>query len=719
MIEDLGVRLRADGVVEASNGVNLTGKAIEDLGKKADAAAPAMARTGKTAKETAAAMRLLPAQITDITTSLASGQPAWLVAIQQGGQIKDSFGGIGPAATALRAAISPLALALGGAAVAGGALVAAMIAGSRESAAFTQAITLSGNAAGVTEGRLNDMAAAIGNTVGTQHQAAAALAQLTASGQVGQRGMQQFAETAVRMERVTGQSVEDTVKAFADLGRAPLQASIRLNESLNYLTVATYNHISALVEQKKMTEAAAAAQKAYADAMNPRLETLQSNVGFLERAWRGAGDAAKWAWDKMLGIGREASLAEKIAAARAEIAKMEGNLDSAPKNAWSQLARRDLDERRAELGIMLELQKIQDRAATIRADEAAAVKSAIAADQERKRAVKPERDKLTDAQREAIRLQQEADRSFAAGQQQAIDLLRSRAEAAERDTAQIRASNEALADQTAEMGLSTRAIQERTLAKNREKIAEAEQRLATIAGLDAYEREADALRESIAALKERGGLLATNFAKTNVLEEAKANQERTDAIAASIEEGVLNGFRDGRKASAAFLREIQAQFLRAALKLPIQMLAQAGNDVMGGLLKLVGGFFGAAGGSPNGAQGGDYGVFFHGGGVGAGEAAFSRRMPAATWRGAPRFHGGMGPGELPAVIKNDEGVFTKGQMKALAPVSALAAAAPVVNQYTTINIDSRTDRAEVVQLVARGMQAAQANLLDKLNRKQV
>ncbi|MGT3185611.1 phage tail length tape measure family protein, partial [Yersinia enterocolitica] len=47
------------------------------------------------------AMRMLPAQITDITTSLVSGMPIWMVAIQQGGQIKDSFGGIGNAAKAM------------------------------------------------------------------------------------------------------------------------------------------------------------------------------------------------------------------------------------------------------------------------------------------------------------------------------------------------------------------------------------------------------------------------------------------------------------------------------------------------------------------------------------------------------------------------------------------------------------------------------------------
>lgn len=43
-----------------------------------------------------AAMRTLPAQFTDIATQLAGGQNPWLILLQQGGQVKDSFGGMIP-----------------------------------------------------------------------------------------------------------------------------------------------------------------------------------------------------------------------------------------------------------------------------------------------------------------------------------------------------------------------------------------------------------------------------------------------------------------------------------------------------------------------------------------------------------------------------------------------------------------------------------------------
>ena len=43
-----------------------------------------------------AAMRMLPAQFTDVATQLAGGQSPWLILLQQGGQVKDSFGGMIP-----------------------------------------------------------------------------------------------------------------------------------------------------------------------------------------------------------------------------------------------------------------------------------------------------------------------------------------------------------------------------------------------------------------------------------------------------------------------------------------------------------------------------------------------------------------------------------------------------------------------------------------------
>ncbi|MEI7177137.1 phage tail length tape measure family protein [Pectobacterium carotovorum] len=74
-------------------------------------------KTGMSAKQTAAAMRMVPAQMTDIVVSLAAGQAPLTVLLQQGGQLKDMFGGIAPAAKALgtyiMGLVTPYTLAAG------------------------------------------------------------------------------------------------------------------------------------------------------------------------------------------------------------------------------------------------------------------------------------------------------------------------------------------------------------------------------------------------------------------------------------------------------------------------------------------------------------------------------------------------------------------------------------------------------------------------------
>lgn len=70
------------------------------LAESRDALEKTQAQLGKTsqsAAQTANAMRMIPAQMTDIVVGLSTGQSPFMVLMQQGGQLKDMFGGIGPA----------------------------------------------------------------------------------------------------------------------------------------------------------------------------------------------------------------------------------------------------------------------------------------------------------------------------------------------------------------------------------------------------------------------------------------------------------------------------------------------------------------------------------------------------------------------------------------------------------------------------------------------
>lgn len=256
------------------------------------------------AKQTTAAMRLLPAQITDIVTGLASGQPAYLVAIQQGGQLKDSFGGIVPAAKALLSVFTPMRIAIGGAVGVVGALAYGYYEGSKEADEFSKTLAMQNNVIGLTTGQLMTMAASVDAVVGTQAQAAAALNALVASQAVNPADLEKFATTAVRMERDVGIAVKDTVEAFKALGEEPTKASEKLNSTYRYLTLAVYDQIRALEEQGRVTDAGRLAQEEFRRAQERVANASVSQLGYIERGWRGIKGAIAEAIDALSNWGR-------------------------------------------------------------------------------------------------------------------------------------------------------------------------------------------------------------------------------------------------------------------------------------------------------------------------------------------------------------------------------------------------------------------------------
>lgn len=292
---------------------------------RAAATAQAAAQTGSatahqaaamSAKQYGQAMRQLPMQITDVTTSLVSGMPIWMVAVQQGGQIRDSFGGIGPAARAVTSVLSPLRLAVGGVAAALAVLALAYKQGSDEQTAFGTSLALTGNFVGRTTGQMADLAEQIGAVDGTTRQAAQALAAAAGSGKIIGDQLELVATAAVRMQNATGRAIEDTVADFVKLAEEPTKASVELNQKLHHLTGTTYAQIRALEEAGHKSAAAALAITAYGAASDNATAKIQAQLGYLEKAWAGVKWVAAKTWDAMLGIGRETSLEDKLAAAR-------------------------------------------------------------------------------------------------------------------------------------------------------------------------------------------------------------------------------------------------------------------------------------------------------------------------------------------------------------------------------------------------------------------
>ncbi|EBI8007010.1 phage tail tape measure protein [Salmonella enterica] len=184
--------------------------------------------------------------------------------------------------------------------------------GQKESEEFNKQLILTGNYAGKTTGQLNEMAKSLAGNGVTQHDAAGVLAQVVGSGSFTGPAVDMVSRTAARMQEAVGQSVDETIRQFKRLQDDPVNAAKELDKTLHFLTATQLEQIRVMGEQGRTADAAKIAMSAYSEEMNKRMGDVHDNLGWVERAWNSLGDAAKWAWDRMLDIGREDTLDEKI-----------------------------------------------------------------------------------------------------------------------------------------------------------------------------------------------------------------------------------------------------------------------------------------------------------------------------------------------------------------------------------------------------------------------
>ncbi|EAT1856530.1 phage tail tape measure protein [Salmonella enterica] len=212
--------------------------------------------------------------------------------------------------------------------------------GEKEGEEFNKQLILTGNYAGKTAGQLNEMAKSLAGNGVTQHDAAGVLAQVVGSGAFTGQAVDMVSRTAARMQQAVGQSVDETVRQFKRLQDDPVNAAKELDKTLHFLTATQLEQIRVLGEQGNTADAAKIAMSAYSEEMNKRMADVHDNLGWVERAWNAVGDAAKWAWDRMLDIGRPETLDEKIAALQKKIS----NGGTQVGKAFIPVSQQDMDE---------------------------------------------------------------------------------------------------------------------------------------------------------------------------------------------------------------------------------------------------------------------------------------------------------------------------------------------------------------------------------------
>lgn len=295
-------------------------KKIEEARNRLTGFSEQLKNTGMSAKQTAFAMRMIPAQMTDIVVGLSTGQSPFMVLMQQGGQLKDMFGGIGPAIKGVGSYVMGLINPFTLTAAAVGVLGVAYYKGTQEQDAFNKSLILTGNLVGKTSGQLADIAARAGVAANsTTGKAASALNLLVESGKVAGDSLERVTTAVVKTSEATGIATDKLVDDFNKIAADPVAAITKLNDQYHFLTLATYNQIKALQDEGNQQEAARVATDAYANTMQQRATDIQQNLGLLEKAWNGLAGAAKSAWDAMLDVGRESGGNERVAQIRKEL----------------------------------------------------------------------------------------------------------------------------------------------------------------------------------------------------------------------------------------------------------------------------------------------------------------------------------------------------------------------------------------------------------------
>lgn len=282
---------------------------------------------GNSAAQTAAAMRGVPAQLTDVVVSLQAGQQPMTVLLQQGGQLKDMFGGIVPAARALGSTllglISPYTL-VAGAAVAFGI---AAYQGNEEAKQLNRTIQLTGNYAGVTADKIRSMAVAAAGDGGSRRQAQQAVEALVATGQISGDTVQKMSATMVAFQKVSGTAMDELSKDFAKMPEGVTKWAEEHNRSLNFMTLAQWDYIRTLEESGNRE----AAMRETSQALHDYLGTeAPQKLGLLERAWRDVKGAVDGAWESMKRVGQEQDpLTARINTLRENLARMKAR-DNGP-----------------------------------------------------------------------------------------------------------------------------------------------------------------------------------------------------------------------------------------------------------------------------------------------------------------------------------------------------------------------------------------------------
>jgi lambda family phage tail tape measure protein len=282
-------------------------KQVATESAKAGAVATAsLQKVGVSAGQTAQALRQLPAQFSDIVVSLQGGQRPLTVLLQQGAQIKDSFGGVGNALKAVGSYITPVTLGLAG--LGAGLAVLGVAASHAETLQRSlndlQAQLSATGRAGLISNEdlkkfINTLALAPGVT---RDSATAVVAELAKVHNIGKDLFKDLAASAADYAKATGTDLPTAAKTLAKAFDDPAKGAKTLDDALGTLTSTQLLNIESLTKANDLV----GAQRALYDALQTSIRGVATNaLTPLQIATNDLGNAwekAMQSFDKQAGL---------------------------------------------------------------------------------------------------------------------------------------------------------------------------------------------------------------------------------------------------------------------------------------------------------------------------------------------------------------------------------------------------------------------------------
>lgn len=258
-----------------------------------DKVAAAQKKQGETAAKaaglTAFQLQQLSYQTTDIFTSLAGGQSPLLVLIQQGGQLKDSFGGIGNVFKAFASVLTFTRVAIGGIVGVVGTLGYAFYKAEEDLKLFNNQMALSGNISGITYDQFQAMAQNISKESGLTIKSVKDIGiEMIASGQIYGKTMDSVGRAIALTARLSSQSADEVAKSLVPAFTGGANAVFALDKRSNFLTLTQYKQIEVLQKLGNQQGIATLASEAYIDHLKdslPKLSLYEKAINIISGAW--------------------------------------------------------------------------------------------------------------------------------------------------------------------------------------------------------------------------------------------------------------------------------------------------------------------------------------------------------------------------------------------------------------------------------------------------